>query len=229
MVNYELGKIYKIVCNETGLIYIGSTAQKYISTRLEGHKRSFKQYLNGKYRYVTSFKIIEGGNFDIILLENHSCKDKYELKARERHYIETMECVNKVIPNRTIKEYYLDNKETLNETTKLYYKDNKETIQEQNKQYYKKNRDKRIEQVKQYYSTNKESIKEQNKQYRETNKEKIQEHSRQYYLDNKDKIKEQKKQYYLNNKETIKEKKKEQSRQYYLKKKAEKQEVITTK
>jgi hypothetical protein len=170
MVNYELGKIYKIVCNETKLIYIGSTAQKYLSTRLEGHKRSYKSHLDGKYPYVTSFEILKGCNFDIILLENCSCKDKYEMKARERYYIETLKCVNKAIPNRTIKEYYLDK------------------------------RDKRIEQVKQYYSKNKESINEQKKEYRETNKEKIQEHSRQYYLDNKDKIKEQKKEYYLKKK-----------------------------
>ena len=66
MVNYELGKIYKIVRNETKLIYIGSTSQKYLSTRLEGHKRSYKQYLKGNYPYVTSFEILKGCNFDII-------------------------------------------------------------------------------------------------------------------------------------------------------------------
>ena len=103
--------IKSFVINETGLIYIGSTAQKYLSTRLGEHKRSYKSNLDGKYPYITSFKVIGGGNFDIILLENCSCKDKYELQARERHYIETIECVNKVIPNRTPKEHYEVNKE----------------------------------------------------------------------------------------------------------------------
>ena len=115
-----------------------------------GHKKDYKKYLNGKYPYVTSFTIIEGGNFDIILLENHSCKNKYELQARERHYIETIECVNKVIPNRTPKEHY---------------EVNKEKIKEQTKQYYELNKDKRKEQIKQYKSSNKEKIKEQNRQY----------------------------------------------------------------
>ena len=150
MVNYEHGKIYKIVCNETGLIYIGSTAQKYLSTRLGEHKKDYKKYLNGKYPYVTSFKVIESGNFDIVLLENSSCKDKYELIARERHYIETVECVNKVIPNRTPKEHY---------------EVNKEKIKEQTKQYYELNKDKRKEQIKQYKSSNKEKTKEKNRQY----------------------------------------------------------------
>ena len=36
MVNYENGKIYKIVCNETGSIYIGSTAQKYLAPHTSG-------------------------------------------------------------------------------------------------------------------------------------------------------------------------------------------------
>ena len=56
MVNYEHGKIYKKVCNETGLIYIGSTAQKFLSTRLGGHEANYKQYLNGNFNYITSSK-----------------------------------------------------------------------------------------------------------------------------------------------------------------------------
>ena len=150
MVNYEHGKIYKIVCNETGLIYIGSTAQKYLSTRLGGHKANYKQYLNGNFNYITSFKIIEGNNFDILLIEKYSCKDNYELKAKERYYSETMDCVNKTIPNRTPKEHYIDNKKTLNKNSRTHYKDNKE---------------KRKKQIKHYRKTNKENIQEHNRQY----------------------------------------------------------------
>ena len=111
MDNYENGKIYKIVCSETGLIYIGSTAQKYLSTRLGEHWKTHKSYVNGKSHYVSSFEVLEGGNFDIILLENYYCKDKYELIAKERHYKETIKCVNKYIPNRTNKEYRDTNKD----------------------------------------------------------------------------------------------------------------------
>jgi hypothetical protein len=138
MVNYELGKIYKIVCNETGLIYIGSTSPKYLTTRLEGHKRKYKCYLNGKCHFVTSFRVLKGGNFNIILLENSNCKDKYELQARERYYIETLDCVNKYIPNRSKQEYdknYKDKK-------KKFYQENKEVIKAKNTEYYAKNKEK---------------------------------------------------------------------------------------
>jgi predicted GIY-YIG superfamily endonuclease len=47
MVNYNNGKIYKIVCNKTGLIYIGSTTKNTIQTRLKEHEGRFKK----KYRW----------------------------------------------------------------------------------------------------------------------------------------------------------------------------------
>lgn len=56
---------------------------------------------------MSSYKLIELGDIDIILLENYPCKDKNELHARERYYIEQYKdsIVNKVIPTRTIQEY----------------------------------------------------------------------------------------------------------------------------
>eukprot|EP00952_Eustigmatos_sp_NYUAD-ZCMA_P009908 40808-Eustigmatos_ZCMA.PRE.1 len=59
--------------------------------------------------YVTSYKVIESGDYDIVLIEDFPCDNKEQLHARERHYIETLECVNKVIPNRTSAEYYQAN------------------------------------------------------------------------------------------------------------------------
>ena len=72
-------------------------------------------YLAGKYNYVTSFGIIKLEEVDIILIENFQCKDKNELHARERYWIEQNMAivVNKCIPTRTGKEYQKDNKEKL--------------------------------------------------------------------------------------------------------------------
>ena len=103
MVNYQEGKIYKIVCNVTGLVYIGSTCEPILARRLAGHRKTYNNYLNDKYNFVTSFKVLENGDYSIILLEKCQCNDKMELLKRERHYIETNECVNKNIPSRTIK------------------------------------------------------------------------------------------------------------------------------
>jgi len=120
---YENAKIYRIVCNATGLQYIGSTC-KLLCRRLGQHRVDYKRYLNGKYHHITSFKILENNNYDIILIENYPSKSKDELHARERFYIESMDCVNKCIPNRTRKEYREDNKEIIQQ----YRQDNREKL-----------------------------------------------------------------------------------------------------
>jgi ribosomal protein S27AE len=48
------------------------------------------------------------------------------LTKKERYYIDSIDCINKIIPGRTDKEYYSDNKEKI----KQYYSDNKEKIRE---------------------------------------------------------------------------------------------------
>jgi len=103
MVNYQNGKIYKIVGNN--LTYYGSTCEPTLAKRLTKHKCALNEYKKGQRRFITSFKIIESGEYNIVLVEKHSCKSKDELHKRERFYIENNECVNKVIPGRTHKEY----------------------------------------------------------------------------------------------------------------------------
>lgn len=107
---FSKGKVYEIVCNKTGKKYIGSTCEELLSQRLANHRNCFKRYKNEKKQgYTTSFIILESDDFYINLLEkvNATCKD--ELLARERHYINTIECVNKHKPLRKPKEYYKDN------------------------------------------------------------------------------------------------------------------------
>ncbi len=135
MVNYQNGKIYKIVSNETDMIYIGSTC-KLLCQRIAQHRTTYKAYQNGKYGFVTSFKLLEIGECEIILLEKFPCNSREELIARERFYIETMNCVNKIIPTRTEEEKD-DNKIRIAEYQKQYKKDHKELISEKQKQYRK--------------------------------------------------------------------------------------------
>jgi hypothetical protein len=145
MVNYQLGKVYKLECNVTGLVYIGSTCEPILARRLAGHVGDYKRYLNGKgYYHVTSFKIIENGNYDIVLLEKYPCDIKDELLSRERYWTQQIECVNKnkagiyneLGQQEYYKQYRDDNKETLNEKNKQHYENNKAKIQEyKNKKY----------------------------------------------------------------------------------------------
>ena len=94
MTNYLNGKIYKIVCNETNLTYYGSTVQT-LKKRLSQHKenKNIKKYTTNKMT-----------NPEIYLIEAYPCNTKEKLWKRERHYIQTNECVNRIVPTRTTKE-----------------------------------------------------------------------------------------------------------------------------
>ena len=128
--DYSKGKIYKIVCDTTKLVYIGSTCQEYLCKRLAAHRRGFVTWKEGRTSFVTSYKVLENNNYSIVLLELVNCQTKDELVARERFHIEANDCVNKQHPSRTRTEYYQDNKEKIIEKVKQYYQDNKEKKKE---------------------------------------------------------------------------------------------------
>jgi hypothetical protein len=190
----NIGYIYKIYDNTNNNVYYGSTIQK-LSSRLSGHRRDYKKFLNGNGDFITSFKILEYGDYAISLVETVEFNDKIELKARERNYIENNECVNKNLPNRTSKEYREANKDNLKEKNKEYYETNKEVNKEQRKEYYEANKEQIKEKNKQYNEKNKEQRKEQTKNYYQANKEQRKEKVKEYQQQNKERIKEYQKQY----------------------------------
>jgi len=172
---YENGKIYTIRCRyDDNLIYVGSTIEKYLSSRMSKHRydnrnrNKLREYINDDWQ-----------NWYIELYENYPCNSKHELYKREGEIIRLIGNINKRIEGRTLKEYYLDNKE--------YNAEKKKEWRENNKEKYDK-----------YH-----------KEYRENNKEIIKEKDKIHYQNNKEKIIKQKKKHYENNKETIKEKRKE--------------------
>lgn len=161
-VDYSKGKIYKIVSDQIDKIYIGSTTKKYLSQRMDKHRTDYKRWKNNNTsHYLTSFEILKFDDAKIVLIENYPCADIDELHSRERFHIENNDCVNKVIPTRTNKEYISQNKDRLKELVKEYRKQNKEKIKEQVKEYREQNKDKIKEQVKEYRKKNKDKIKEQ--------------------------------------------------------------------
>ena len=171
MPDYQNGKIYKIISTHTDKCYVGSTSLKYLSTRLAGHRSNFK---TGN-KNITSKYILELGDYEIVLLELFPCNSKDELHSRERHYVETLDCVNKLVPKRTNQEYYQDNKDIIIQKSKEYQLKNKDKIKETKKEYRLKNSDK---------------IKEIQKEYRLNNKDKSKEYQTEYKLKNKEYLKE---------------------------------------
>ena len=55
---YYNGQIYKIICNISGKMYIGSTNEKLLSRRLKCHKSNYNSFLKGKKCYITSIEIL---------------------------------------------------------------------------------------------------------------------------------------------------------------------------
>jgi hypothetical protein len=135
MPDYQQGKIYKIVCNETGLTYYGSTVKPRLSERMSNHRGMFKAYKEDPIsnKYVSSFQVLERNNYEYSLVESYPCNTKDELHARERYYIENNECVNRSIPSRTKAEYRDDHKPEIAEYNKLYYEANRHTLLEKAK------------------------------------------------------------------------------------------------
>ena len=130
---YKNGKIYKIVSNVNDDVYYGSTTERTLARRLVEHRAAYKRYLAGKRGYITSFKLLETNDYDIVLVEKMNCDSKEELHQRERFYIENNDCVNKVRPNRTVKERYIDNREDKLKYQKEYQLKNKDKLQAKNK------------------------------------------------------------------------------------------------
>ena len=105
------GKLYRLKCLSTNKQYIGSTL-KPLRARLQQHEWFYRQNGQGRQQYYTSFEILKNNNYEIELIEEFEFEDLLELKQREQYYILNSEnVVNTNIPNRTMKEYYLDKKD----------------------------------------------------------------------------------------------------------------------
>jgi hypothetical protein len=182
VVDYSQSKIYYIICNTTGLKYIGSTTKKYLSQRLQGHLADYRCFTSGKHeKQITSYKVLEHNNYEIVLIENFPCATKDELHAKERFHIQSTECVNKKIPTQTRKEYIDANRELVNQRVRTYQLKNKDLIKQKQKREYDANREQYLLKAKMYREANKERIAENTKIYQQQNKTRIAEIKKKHY------------------------------------------------
>ena len=156
MPDYQKGKIYKLWSPQgtEDEIYIGSTRDE-LRFRKSNHKKK-----NNRCQSKILFEKYDDIRIEVI--EEYPCNSKAELEKKEGEYIRNNKCLNKYIPNRTIKEWREDNKEKIKEYKKKHYKNNKQSILE-------------------HHKNNKEKLTEYKKEYRENNKEKIKEYNKEYY------------------------------------------------
>jgi len=131
MVNYRNSKIYKLIDNTNGNIYIGSTTTS-LSRRLVGHRGHYKDYLNKKSncrRKCISSIILDNNDYRIILIEEYPCDSREQLLKKEQYYIDKFNCINTIkafqsVENRKLylKEKRLNNIEYRKNQDKEKYK-----------------------------------------------------------------------------------------------------------
>lgn len=162
MPDYSKGKIYKIVVDtdEEYKPYVGSTCQE-LSQRMTDHRSKYKNWKNGG-GYMKSFKLFDEFGVDkckIILLEEYSCENNNQLRAKEREWFDKIECCNKIRPHRTDEEIVVQRKKCGFE----YYQKNCEKIKIKVAEYREKNKEKINIHMKEYTQINKEKISEKRK------------------------------------------------------------------
>ena len=151
MPNYANGKVYKICSYNSDDVYYGSTCLK-LCQRLAKHVSDWKLFkLKKDYASkVTSYLILEQGNYYIELVETVPCASKEELQVREKYWIKNNNCVNYYKNlSRTQREYieysatyYQNNKQAISAKTAIYRELNKDIIKIKKKEYAERNAEK---------------------------------------------------------------------------------------
>ena len=145
-IDYSKITIYKIVHKDdihNENVYVGSTTD--FKRRKHAHKTccnnpDSKEFNTPKYQFIRD----NGGwnEWSMIEIEKYPCNDKREAEARERYWIEHYQSnLNKVIPTRSITEWYENNKQYYKQKHKEYRDANKKHYNQYHKEYRENNRE----------------------------------------------------------------------------------------
>lgn len=87
MVNYQNGKIYKIVNNVNNIVYYGLTVEKILSHTMGNHRQKSTNIRNLSKLHV-ALRTIGSGNFIIVLVHDFPCNSKNELNTEFRRVLD---------------------------------------------------------------------------------------------------------------------------------------------
>ncbi len=100
-VNYQDGKIYTLVNNVNNTIYVGSTAQEYMSSRMAAH-RTHAGTPEEQSPLYSAMRIIGIPNFRIVLHCAFPCHSKAELESEEFRVLKTYMDVGTPVYNANV-------------------------------------------------------------------------------------------------------------------------------
>jgi len=156
--DYNKTIIYKIVCNDLNVndCYVGHTIN--MTKRKCSHKSACNNEKD-RHHNLKIYKIIRenGGwdNWNMVLVEEFPCKDKFEACKKEREVYEELDAkLNTLIPYRTQEEL------------KEYKKQNDKQYREEHKQYHEQYH-------KKYREEHKDILNEKGRKYRQEHQTEI--------------------------------------------------------
>ena len=122
-----IGRVYKIIHNQSNIIYVGSTTQ-LLRQRWAEHKYRASKEKNSIYEYFEKYGI---DNFKIILIKEYDITDKNHLKVYETLWINKLKSINVLMPFQPL------DKEARRQSAKKSRINNNEKIKERKKEKYK--------------------------------------------------------------------------------------------
>ena len=129
--DYSQGKVYELVCNVTGLVYVGSTVMTMVK-RMDAHRSPASE--------CHSKKVMAAGDFTDKVLELFPCSTVKELVARENIFIKQYQdlygelCVNRdtfLTKSEYNARFYSQDAQAQRDRSKKYKVENKEKVRAQ--------------------------------------------------------------------------------------------------
>jgi hypothetical protein len=130
MPDYQKCEKYINYGHQKEMIFMLVLQLQPLYARLSAHKR--------KMKYSSKILFEKYDDVRIELIEYFPCDNKEQLNKKEGEYIRKLDCVNRNIAGRTMKEYNQDKKEH----HQKWYHDNKQYKLDYQKEYSKNNKEK---------------------------------------------------------------------------------------
>jgi group I intron endonuclease len=102
MVNYQFGKVYKVVNDVNDTIYVGSTAQQRLSLRMRDHRHNS---MTRSSKFYSAMNEIGAHHFSIILICTYPCATKDELESKEHEIIKALQKAGQCMYNSMIEKH----------------------------------------------------------------------------------------------------------------------------
>jgi predicted GIY-YIG superfamily endonuclease len=164
----QQGFVYKITCNQTGDVYIGSTED--MKERMRKHKDDCKRWVADKTSFTTSFPIILKDDYIENVLEVVELKGatrearKDELRKREQYWLDIYRNLPKTKDHVVNKNDAYSGFDSVEEYHRAYREKNRDRIIAEKREFYYKNRDRLLAEKKEYYENHGDRIRAQKKE-----------------------------------------------------------------